>query len=276
MARRPSPKNEIQDPSLPEKQRARRRFIGATILAACAVVLLPLALESEPRQALGGIDVSIPKRENLGRSTQYWPDTAYRQAAVRLNSDDRSGLFTRPDSDASALDDNRFNPAGGAVQAPLAAAVTPNRTITKVDLGRISTVGDTKANPKSATSKGSAAAKSSPVKSATAKSAVKAAGKPAAIKPPPMPERRADRNQVKAASPSGYVVQIGAFSSRRGALAQVKHAKALGFKAYTEKISTKKGDRIRVRIGPYLDRAQANVARKKLRLKGVETALIAP
>ncbi len=91
-----------------------------------------------------------------------------------------------------------------------------------------------------------------------------------------MPERRTDPNQIKAASPSGYVVQIGAFSSSKGARAQVKRAKALGFKAYTQRITTSKGVRIRVRIGPYLNRALANDVREKLRKKGIETALIAP
>ncbi|MGH1359974.1 MAG: SPOR domain-containing protein [Burkholderiaceae bacterium] len=265
MARRPSAKNEMQDSSLPEKQRARWRFIGATILALFAMILLPLALESEPRQAIGSIDVSIPKREDLGRRAQYWPDAAYRQTAIVADQGDQPGLFTRTDSTAPALDDNRFNPDGVAAlqEKPQAtAAVLAERSVKTVDADKPDT------NPvsqKPATDKNS-----KPLKLAVAKP-------PAAeLKAPPMPERRTDPNQIKAASPSGYVVQIGAFSSSKGARAQVKRAKALGFKAYTQRITTSKGVRIRVRIGPYLNRALANDVREKLRKKGIETALIAP
>ena len=251
MAKRSTAKNEQQDPSLPQKQRARRRFIGASLLALAAIVLLPLALESEPRQAIGGIDVSIPSREDFGRRTQYWPDTSYRRAAATPEEGERSGLFTRPASEAPQLDANRFNPTG-TTPAPEAAA----------DAGKAEA--DRAVVPVQASEK--------PVITANAAAAVDKASKA----PPPMPERRTDRNNVEAASPSGYVVQIGAFSSRKGASAQVRRARELGFDAYTEKITTKKGVRIRVRIGPYLNRDQANVTRDKLRTEGVETALIAP
>lgn len=253
MAKRSTAKIEQQDPSLPQKQRARRRFIGAGLLALAAIVLLPLALESEPRQAIGGIDVSIPSREDFGRRTQYWPDTSYRQAAATPDEGERSGLFTRAASEAPKLDANRFNPSGST---PVAEEAADGKT-DKADADR-------KIVPVQASEK--------PVLSANAAAAIAKETKA----PPPMPERRTDRNKVEAASPSGYVVQIGAFSSRKGASAQVKRARALGFDAYTEKITTKKGVRIRVRIGPYLNRDQANVAREKLRTKGIETALIAP
>lgn len=272
MARRSSAKNEMQDTSLPEKQRARRRFIGASILALGAMILLPLALESEPRQSLGTIDVSIPKREDLGRRAQYWPDTAYRQTVVANTRSDQPGLFTRDEEAADAFDDNRFNPGGAPSAAPAAppAAELPDRTVKNVNTDKSAT---TEKSDKTGSAPG--AAESKP---ATAEPKKLAAVKPpaATIKAPPMPERRTDRNQIKAASPSGYVVQIGAFSSVKGANAQVRRAKSLGFTAYTERIKTAKGVRIRVRVGPYLNRSLADEARERLRKQGIETALIAP
>ena len=234
----------MQDPALPQKQQARWRFIGASILALFAVVLLPLALESEPRQSMANVEVSIPNREDLGRQTAYWPNTSFKRPVVAQSDGDKNGLFTR--QEPLNVDANRFNPGG----APAAQAILP------VD---------------------AQAGESAPT--ADAKPEVLAKASPAPVsapKAPPMPERRTDRNKLQAASPSGYDVQIGAFSSGKGARAQVKRARELGFKAYTERITTKKGDRIRVRVGPYLDRIQANQARSKLRDKGIDTALIAP
>lgn len=244
MVKRSGAKNEMQDPALPQKQQARWRFIGASILALTAIVLLPLALESEPRQSMANVEVSIPDREDLGRQTAYWPDRSFKRPVVAQAGDHKNGLFTR--QEPLKVDANRFNPGG----APAARAILP------VDAQASESAPAVQAKPE-------VIAKVSPPKVS-------------APKAPPMPERRTDRNKLQAASPSGYVVQIGAFSSRKGARAQVKRAKDLGFKAYTERITTKKGDRIRVRVGPYLDRIQANKARAKLRDKGIDTALIAP
>lgn len=276
MARRSSAKNEMQDSSLPEKQRARRRFIGASILALGAMILLPLALESEPRQSLGTIDVSIPKREDLGRRAQYWPDTAYRQTVATTTRNDQPGLFTRDEDAAEAFDDNRFNPGGGQPAAPApstGAAELPDRTVKNVNTDK--TVKSGQSDKTESNGSANRAADTKPVSPEPKKLA---AIKPPApeIKAPPMPERRTDRNQIDAASPSGYVVQIGAFSSVKGANAQVRRAKSLGFTAYTERIKTAKGVRIRVRVGPYLNRGLADDARQRLRKQGIETALIAP
>jgi DedD protein len=62
----------------------------------------------------------------------------------------------------------------------------------------------------------------------------------------------------------------------RGAKAQVARGSKLGFKPYTEKVKTSRGDRIRVRVGPYLTKKQATQARARLRAAGIDTALIAP
>ncbi|MEZ5661699.1 MAG: CvpA family protein [Burkholderiaceae bacterium] len=95
-------------------------------------------------------------------------------------------------------------------------------------------------------------------------------------KPPPMPERRKNRNAVQAASPSGYVVQIGAFSSLKGARTQIDRARKLGFDAYTETISTRSGDRVRVRVWVHISPASRPMARARLRSEGIDTVLIAP
>jgi|GEM_PF-6968946 len=73
MAGRKSAKNEIQDPSLPSKKRARWRLIGAAVLATLAVIILPFALESEPRKELGDVAVKMPPRTELGKMERVLP-----------------------------------------------------------------------------------------------------------------------------------------------------------------------------------------------------------
>jgi len=51
------------DPALTQKKRARRRLLGALALGIAAVIVLPLVLDSEPRQAITDVQVEIPPRD---------------------------------------------------------------------------------------------------------------------------------------------------------------------------------------------------------------------
>lgn len=51
------------DPMLPEKKRARRRLVGAIALALAAAVGLPMLLDSEPRPLVGDIAIDIPAKD---------------------------------------------------------------------------------------------------------------------------------------------------------------------------------------------------------------------
>ncbi len=52
----------LLDPTLPEKQRARRRLVGAIALVVAAVVVLPMVLDSHPKPVTDDISIDIPAR----------------------------------------------------------------------------------------------------------------------------------------------------------------------------------------------------------------------
>jgi len=54
---------EDADPVLPEKKRARRRLVGAIMLALGVAVGLPMLLDSEPKPLSSDIDIKIPSRD---------------------------------------------------------------------------------------------------------------------------------------------------------------------------------------------------------------------
>ncbi|MDH4234934.1 MAG: SPOR domain-containing protein [Gallionella sp.] len=58
----------------------------------------------------------------------------------------------------------------------------------------------------------------------------------------------------------GFVVQVGAYSNAGAARLELDKLKKLGFKAYTEKV----GNKVRVRVGPYADRENAEKIREQL------------
>ena len=96
----------------------------------------------------------------------------------------------------------------------------------------------------------------------------------------PAPAKAASSSSTKSvasASPAeSFAVQIGAFASEKGAKEQAARAGKTGLKVYTERIKTSSGVRIRVRVGPFKTREQAEAARVKLRAAGIESAIIAP
>jgi len=50
----------LLDPMLPEKQRARRRLVGAIVLVLAAILILPLVLDSHPKPSTSDIAIDIP------------------------------------------------------------------------------------------------------------------------------------------------------------------------------------------------------------------------
>jgi DedD protein len=62
MARRNVSEGGAIDPTLSQKKRARRRLIGAAVVALAAAIVLPLMLDSEPRKSLPDVEVRIPPR----------------------------------------------------------------------------------------------------------------------------------------------------------------------------------------------------------------------
>ena len=85
-----------------------------------------------------------------------------------------------------------------------------------------------------------------------------------------MPKPSASANGKK------YLLQVGAFSSDKGATDQADRVKAAGLRAFTEKVKTVDGERIRVRVGPFASRDEAEQARGQLKLSGIDAALIVP
>lgn len=97
-----------------------------------------------------------------------------------------------------------------------------------------------------------APAAAQPVATTTpAKPAAPAPAKPAAPAP--------------AAASTGFAVQVGAFSKPGDATALRDRLRAAGFTAFTESVSTDKGALTRVRVGPVLDRAEADRLQQQVR-----------
>lgn len=64
-------------------------------------------------------------------------------------------------------------------------------------------------------------------------------------------------------------VQIGVFSDAANVRQMQEKLKSLGYKSFTEKLDTSKGEKIRLRAGPFASRSDAEAALEKIKAAGL-------
>lgn len=91
---------------------------------------------------------------------------------------------------------------------------------------------------------------------------------PAAMAPPEPAKIETPAPAKPATGDDAFTVQIGVFSDAANVKQLQGKLAADGFKSYTEKLTTPNGTKIRLRVGPYATRAEAEKARDKLKATG--------
>jgi DedD protein len=71
-----------------------------------------------------------------------------------------------------------------------------------------------------------------------------------------------------------FVVQVGAFADAEAARETRKNVEKLGLKTYTQIAQTPSGNRIRVRVGPFASRGEAEAALAKAKAAGLAAVLL--
>jgi DedD protein len=234
---RPDADAMMLDPTLPEKQRARRRLVGAIALVAAAVIILPMVLDSHPKPVTDDISIEIPTRP-----APPLPKSSQSDTPADVPPESQAGVA--PDSPATGA--AASNSAVAGVATP---AVKP----------------DTKPQAKAQTTQSAPAPEAKP--SAPAATVAQAA------KPPATTSATASAPKPNTpASPAGsrFVIQIGAFDEDSAAQNWVTKLKAAGVPAYTEHRKQADGStRTLLRAGPFPDRAAAAAALQKVRAAGL-------
>lgn len=250
MAKRNGSEGSALDPALSQKKRARRRLIGAAALALAAAIVLPLLLDSEPRQQPPDVEVEIPSRDTPLRPPPALDATAGQAEAETSGepADPARGASGQAPAKADAAAARGSDAAPAVAPAP-APAVTPAPAPSRPS------------SPAKAPVEPAKAAAKPP---APAQAPAQAPAAPA--EPPP---------RAAAQVPGQFVLQIGAWANPASARSMMERARKAGVRAYTEQVSTQAGPRTRVRVGPFTDRESAERARGKLKLVGIDSSLVA-
>jgi len=229
-------RSEAADPAVEElKRRARRRLVGAIVLALAAAVILPLLLESDPKPLGDDVSIQIPPID--------------------------SGKFITPLSPGKRVDGKATPDRAGALTSATPAKPAPVAPDSPVEAKPADAL-DASGKPAEPAQRPPEVA---PASGATATSPITAnpePQKPAASKAEP------DSRPNGVSPVGGFVVQLAAFADAKAAPALASKLKTSGFPAYTETLKTQQGTMRRVRVGPYATREVADAELAKLNAAG--------
>ena len=228
----------ISDEELQLKRRARRRLIGAIVLVTAIVVVLPMVLDSEPRQASQEVSVQIPSPDSGVFASKVVPEPGA--------SDAKAAQKAPPDKP-------EVRPV--PVEEPKPVAVAPEPPAPAKEAPKEAPKVAPKETPKPAPKP---EAKTEPSRPAAAVPAAEPA-KPAAKKAKPAPKPASGQ----------FVVQVIALADAEKAKQIQGQIAAAGIKSYTEVVKTSKGNVTRVRAGPFGSRGAAEKARDQLKALGM-------
>ena len=227
------------------RKRARHRLMGSVVLVLGAVVGLPLLFDSQPRPVAIDTPIVIPDRNQVAPLT----------AAVA--------------------------PKTGSVKEPTPVQADPGPP-------------ETAAVAKSAVASSAGLDPNEEVVSKTGKPEPKVDPKPEAkteakpeSKPESKPEVRADTKEAakakalldgkdapKSEQSVRSVVQVGAYAELAKAREVRAKLESAGFKTYTQEVDTKDGKRIRVRVGPFPSKEEAEKTAEKIRKLNLQTSVL--
>jgi DedD protein len=260
------------------RRKARRRLVGAIVLALAAAIILPMLLEKEPRPLGDDVTVKIPPVDEgkfinklTGKSSESTrlpkADDKPDAKATPARSEPRSETGA-PSSAAAPV--ASAAPESGAkkssTETPDRAIAPPAKSTAKNDADSAPAApAEPKPEAKSAAADASAA--SADDTAAAANGAATQAAPASATQPasPSAPSARAD----------GFVVQLAAFADDKGANSLANKLKRAGYAAFVEPVNTSRGTLWRVRVGGYGSKPEADAARAKLKGEGY-SGIVAP
>ena len=248
------------------KRRARRRLVGAIVLALAAAVILPLLLEKEPKPLGDDVSVQIPPVDE-GRFVNRLTPPGMPKAAAKSDTKPLPKV-TSPGTDSpTAATVAPVTPDATPPAAPSETSAAPTPAPTTVPPPRKSV--------SEAEQKVLAGAGRTPPPKTEAPVTVAAAPPTAASTPVSVPAAPSAA-ATSAPSGEGFAVQIAAFTDDKGANALAAKLKKAGYAStYTEPVETSRGTLWRVRVGGFASRPDADTARAKLKADGWNGIVVA-
>ncbi|MDC6168360.1 SPOR domain-containing protein [Paucibacter sp. XJ19-41] len=217
--------------------RARRRLIGAALLVGVGVIGFPLIFETQPRPIPVDLPIDIPRKEATP-AVVIPPALPASLPAVAEAPLAQAPLAQAPTEAPAVVTEPKPEPVERGIEKP---ADKPKPLEKPVDKKPVEL-----AQPKTQES---------------ARVQALLEGKPV--------EKKADSK-----SEGRFIVQVGAYADGKAAQEARMKVERMGLKTYTQAVDTADGKRIRVRVGPFGSREEADKVAAKVRGGGLSTAVL--
>ena len=248
------------------RTRARQRLIGAVVLVALGIIAFTLLFDSQPRPIPVDIQITMPDKDK--------PD-----ATVSTTVTAPAVVVEAPAAASSAAP----AVAATAVQASASLSAKEEIVATKMDKKpevKVEAKPAPKAEAKTETKpivKAEQKPAAKPEVKQTPKPATDEAAKALAIlegKEPPKTASTVTAVTSVDATVGRFVVQVGAFAENEKAREVRLKVERAGLKTYVHVAETPQGKRIRVRVGPFAIRAEADKAAAKIKTLDLPAAIL--
>jgi DedD protein len=247
------------------RTRARQRLIGAVVLVALGIITFTLLFDSQPRPIPVDIQITMPDKDKPDATvTTVVPAPVIAPAA--------------PAAPAPVVETPVTPVAPAAVQASASLSAKEEIVAPKVDK-KPEVKPEIKAEAKPEIKpvvKAEPKPDVKPEAKPTSKPATDEAAKALAILEGKEPPKTAS---TPAATPADaavgrFVVQVGAFAENEKAREVRLKVERAGLKTYVHVAETPQGKRIRVRVGPFATRAEADKAAAKIKTLDLPAAIL--
>jgi DedD protein len=237
------------------RKRAKHRLIGTVVLVLAGVIGFPLLVDKQPRPIAVDIPIEIPDKNKV--KPLALPTVAPQAAATASTPAIGAVVEMKP---AVAP------PVVAPVVAPLVAPVVSKpepKVEAKVEAKPV--VKELAKTPEKASERSPEKPLAKPAEKTSPDSAARAQALLDGKEPPSTPSPAAEDR---------LVVQVGAFADAAKAREARLKLERAGLKTYTQEVQTKDGLRIRVRVGPFGSRADADKAADKIKKLDLSAAIL--
>lgn len=279
--------NSPVDPVLPEKKRARRRLVGAIALVLAMIIVLPMILDSEPKPLSDDISIQIPSKDKPGAlpaATPVGPAIAPASATNASATASAASVGPVPLSASLGQQEQIVNlppvkpgaANGSSVSTGVPTSATPVRMPAPAAEPATPAAAATTAKAKAKdevkpTTQAHEATEPKPVETKVAAKVEHNDARAEAIL-----EGKDTDSKANAEKKSGkFIVQVAALATQEKVDELQGKLTEAGIKSFVQKVATDSGERImRVRIGPFASKDEAESARAKLGKMGLNGKLL--
>lgn len=259
------------------RKRVKHRLIGSGVLVLIAVIGFPLVFDTQPRPVGLDIPIDIPDKAKTAVNVAPTPLKSDRRAAAQADKSSDQELPTQRASSSAASNSTAVAKASEAAKsasepsasAPLSAPPSaPSSAPSSAPQASPASVAALAA-PASNAAK-STEAKNTPV---SARSTLDAKEEIVSSSKTQIASSKSSSETSSSAKEDRYIIQVGAYSDEQKVRDIREKLEKAGLHTYTQVID-KEGKKIRIRIGPFTSKEDANRQLQKVKSLNLQPSLL--